>query len=436
MSEDIEFMSNLNAAVRERGRKESRLLLYVIVVTLAWVVFWAHHAKLDEVTRGDGTIIPSSKVQVVQNLEGGIVSEILVKAGDRVEKEQPLLKIDNKHSESSFDENVAHAEDLRIHAARLQAEIAGTDLTIDPALEKARPDLAAEEKSLFLTNMSLLKSQLQVLELQIQQKKDEIAETEGRIVQLEKAHELLNKQIALTRPLVQKKIESEIEFLRLEREGVGILERLQSARDSIPRLRSSILELEQKRVELQVSFRTRAQRELTEAIVEIRKIELKKSALEDQVTRTLVKSPIRGIVKQVLVSTVGGVIRPGMDLVEIVPVEDALIAEIRLRPSDIAFLHPGLKAVVKVTAYDFSIYGGLDGSLVHIGADTLKDERGQDYYQVWIKTEKSYLGKDPRSNKIIPGMTVTADIMTGKKSVLQYVLKPLLRARENALRER
>lgn len=436
MKEDIEFMTNLNAAVRERGRRESRFLLYVIILTLAWALFWAHHAKLDEVTRGDGTIIPTSKIQVVQNLEGGILSEILVKPGDMVEKDQPLLKIDNKHSETIFGENLAQAEDLKIRAARLEAEISGGELTLDPELEKARPDLAAEERSLFRNNMELLKSQAQVFDLQIQQKKDEIAETEGRIVHLEKGLDLLKKQMNLTWPLVQKKIESEIEYLKLERDHAGTVERLDSTKALIPRIRGAILELEQKRVELDVSFKTRAQRELTDAVVEIRKIEMKKSALQDQVTRTLVKSPLRGIVKQVLVSTVGGVIRPGMDLVEIVPAEDALIAEIRLRPSDIAFLRPGLKAVVKVTAYDFSIYGGIDGALVHIGADTVADERGQQYYQVWIKTEKNYVGKDPKANRIIPGMTVTADIMTGKKSVLQYILKPLLRAKENALRER
>ena len=436
MDEDAGFVSDLNAAVRESAHGGARAMLYVCALSIVLMLWWAKDAQLDEVARGAGKIIPFSKVQVVGNLEGGIVEEILVKTGDRVEKDQPLLKLDNKKSEGSYEENSARFEDLQLRCARLAAEIAGKSFEPPAKLAAAHPEMAASEKALYAANADVLANQQRIDDSQIEQKKLEVTETESRVRNLEESLSLIDQQLALTRPLVQRRIESQVELLKLEREQTGIRERLGSAKDSIPRLQSAIAEIESKKDDLHKSYITRAQKDYSDTLLEINQIEKKQESLKDQVTRTLVRSPVRGVVKQVLVTTVGGVVKPGMDLVEIVPVEDNLLVEVHLRPADIAFLKPGQPATVKITAYDFSIYGGLDGKLVNIGADSQTDDRQQTYFPVWIRTGRNYLGTPDQPLKVFPGMTVTADILTGKKSVLQYLVKPILKAKANALTER
>ena len=434
--DELEFMSNLSAAVQERTNRGARLIVFIIFIALIWLIVWAYYAELDEVTRGMGRVIPSSKIQIVQNLEGGIVEDILVKPGDQLEKGQPLLKIKNQRFQSTFEESKIRLNELYIKIARLKAEVGLSEFKLKPELASAWPDLVTTQKGLFKSNMGYLANQDQMIDLQVAQKRSEISEASGRIKSLNKNLALLSKQIKMIKPLVDRKIESETGYIQLQREKAGINERLGSARSSIPRLRNAINELSKKKEELQISFKTRAQKELNEALVEIAKLEEKKETFQDQVTRTLVKSPIKGVVKQMYVNTIGGVVKPGMDLVEIVPIEESLLIEAKIRPVDIAFLYPGQEATVKVTAYDFSIYGGLKGKVSRISADALRDERGQTYFLVEIKAEKMQLGTADKPLKIIPGMTVSVDILTGKKSVLNYILKPILKAKQNALSER
>jgi adhesin transport system membrane fusion protein len=433
---DLNFMSNLSAAVLERSRGSSRLITYTIVLMTLSFIIWARFAELDEVTRGVGKIVPTSKTQVIQNLEGGIVAEILVKPGDLVQYNQPLLKIDNKMFESNFGEHRLKLEDLKIRQARLLMESGLGAFKIEPELASARPDLVQNEKTLLTSNLGYLETQVGILRQQMDQRQKEIAETTARIKHLTRNRDLLQQQITLTRPMVERGIESRTDFLRLEREMVNIQQDLETSQISITRIQSSISELEKKVTDLRQSFRGRAQKELNELMAQVAQMEEKQGPLRDQVTRTHVRSPVRGFVKQLFVHTIGGVVKPGMDLLEIVPEEETLLVEAKIMPADIAFLHLGQKAMVKVTAYDYSIYGGLKGSILDISADTMTEPNGMTYFLVTVRTDENYLGLPGKPLRIIPGMIVSVDILTGKKSLLDYLLKPLLRAKQNALTEK
>ncbi len=434
--EQLDYITVYERAVHEQHYTRSRIIVVALVLICALLVVWASFATVEEVTRGMGVVIPSGKIQTVQNLEGGIVEELLVRDGDQVTRGQALIKIKNQGFESVFNEARAAIDGLFMEIARLEAELNEADLNLDPELVKKHPEIAQIQNELYQSNIRFLGNQRRILEEKITQKQAQIAKIRLQIKHLKKKAGLLKQQIDITRPLVEQKIESQSNFLELQRKQADIIEQLEMAASSIPELESQVSEMRKKKEELTITFKARAQKELGLALKNRASLVEKQETFKDQVLRTLVTAPSAGIVKQIHVNTLGQVIRPGMDLVEIVPLEDNLLIEARIRPSDIAFLHPGQKATVKVTAYDFSIYGGLSGKVERISADTLKDERNQTYFLVEIVTPKTNLGTRDKPLKIIPGMTVSVDIITGKKTILSYILKPLLKAKQNALTER
>ncbi|PIE44491.1 MAG: hemolysin secretion protein D [Gammaproteobacteria bacterium] len=434
--EQLDYIRIYDRAAREQHYSGSRIIVLSLVLILVMLVVWAKYATIDEVTRGMGVVIPSGKIQTVQNLEGGIVEELLVRDGDQVVKGQALIKIKNQQFESIFKESKSTINGLALEIARLRAELNHTPLVIDPELKTIVPAIARIQSQLYESNTRFLLNQQRILEEKIKQKQAQIDKYRLQIKHLAKKARLLKQQIDITQPLVERKIESQTDFLDLQRKQADIIEQKELASSSIPELKSQIAEMQKKKEELAITFRTRAQKELSEALTRKASLVEKQATFKDQVSRTLVTAPSAGIVKQIHVNTLGQVVKPGMDLVEIVPLEDNLLVEARIRPSDIAFLHPGQKATVKVTAYDFSIYGGLPGRVERISADTLEDERNQTYFLVEIVTPKTNLGTKDKPLEIIPGMTVSVDIITGKKTILSYILKPLLKAKQNALTER
>jgi adhesin transport system membrane fusion protein len=274
------------------------------------------------------------------------------------------------------------------------------------------------------------------LKEQLIQRRQELRELRSKQEQYRSSLVLLRKEIGMSEPLVATGAISQVEILRLKRAEVESRGMLDSTSLAIPRAESAITEVERKIDETRGRFRSEALAQRNEAQTELNKLTATGKALKDRVQRTLVTSPVRGIVKQLLVNTIGGIVQPGSDLVEIVPLDDTLLVEARIRPQDIAFLHPGQEAMVKFTAYDFTIYGGLPAKLEQIGADTITDDKGNSFYLIKLRTDKSYLGPADHPLLIIPGMVASVDIITGKKSVLSYLLKPILRARAEALRER
>ncbi|MDD2653294.1 MAG: HlyD family type I secretion periplasmic adaptor subunit [Sulfurimonas sp.] len=435
--EDLEYMNAVSAAMIPHNTLATKLMLWISAFFIIWLIYWAYNAEIDALTRGQGKVIPSSQVQVIQNLEGGIVSEILVAEGENVKRDDILIKIDDTGFVSSFTESKLRYNELQAKSIRLLAESTGTPFNASDAIRKNAPELIKYEESLYLSNKEQLDNSILIHKHRLEQKRDELKETEAKLSNLTKSYEFITRELALNKPLVDKGIVSEVEYLKLQREASSIEGQMKATKLSIPRLNSMINEQQNNVLELQFKFRNIAKEKFNETKAEMARIESANVAREDKVKRTLVRSPVDGTIKQLLVNTVGGVVRPGMNIIEIVPTEDNLLIEAKIRPADIAFLFPGQRAIVKFSAYDFAIYGSLEGTLTHISADTIYDEASrQNYYLVRIKTDKNYLGNEERKLNIIVGMTADVDIITGKKTVLDYILKPILRARENVLSER
>ena len=431
------FVVDAGDAIRARSVRGERLLVWAVLACVAAFVVWAYFAVLDEVVRGAGKVIPSSQVQVVQNLEGGIVKELNVAEGDSVQSGQVLLTIDDTRFDSSLQESRVRELSLRGRAIRLHAEADGADALPEfpTAISDVLPQLHEQERKLFDERRGELAANRRILAEQVVQRRQAIAELESRSRRLERSLGLAQRELRVTRPLQAQGAVSEVEILRLQRQVNDLQGDLDEARLAIPRAAAELAEVEQRRVELDAGFRKEARTELSEVNAEISTLRAGNVALEDRVRRTQVRSPIRGVVKALNVRTVGGVVQPGMDLVEIVPLGDSLLVEARVKPRDIAFLSPGLPARVKLTAYDFAIYGGLDAQVEHISADTFVDDDGEAFYLVRVRTQEPELVKHGRTHSIIPGMTAEVDILVGEKSVLSYILKPVLRARDTALRE-
>jgi adhesin transport system membrane fusion protein len=421
------------AGVRRLGWIVSTL----VVAFIGGFVLWASQAELDEVTRGDGRIIPSQRVQVIQNLEGGIVSEILVRDGAIVERDAVLVRISNTVAEADLQGTRAQSFALLGAATRLEAELAGAAVAaFPPTLAAEAGEIVEAERRLMRARQEQLAAQLAVLRDQAEQRRSEIRELEARIASLARARALAQAEQAIIEPLVRTGSGSRLELVRVQQRLNDIEGQLTAAELALPRTRQALSEALQRGEERRATFRAEAGAELNQKRAQLAALTEKLQADRDRVTRTDVRSPVRGTIKELKVTTVGGVIRPGQDILEIVPLEDSLLVEAQLRPADIAFVRPGQRAIVKVTAYDFAIYGGLAADLEQISADTIQDERGERWFRVRLRTQQAHLGAGDRPLPIIPGMTATVEILTGRKTVLDYLMKPILKARDRALRER
>lgn len=429
-------LPEVSKALIEDAPRVVRLTIWILIGFVAFLLLWAHFAQIDEVTRGEGKAIPSSKVQKIQNLEGGIVSQIFVHEGQVVQAGEQLMRLDPTRFQSNVGETEADRLAMFLRVERLSAEVEERALNIPDDVRAKVPGQASSEEALFHSRQQQLKDETDGLQQQLVQKQQELREFVSKQAQYRNSLNLLRQEISMSEPLVAQGAMSQVELLRLKRGEVENRGQLDATTLAIPRAEAAVKEVERKVAETRSRFRSDALKELNEARTELSKATATGKALEDRVSRTLVTSPVRGIVKQLLVNTIGGVIQPGSDLIEIVPLDDTLLVEARIRPQDIAFLRPGQHAMVKFTAYDYTIYGGLQADLEQIGADTVTDDDGNSFYLIKLRTRKSHLGTDDKPLLIIPGMIATVDIMTGKKSILSYLLKPILRAKAEALRER
>lgn len=433
---DIEFMSDSSAALVTGAPRFGSLIIRGAVLFVIAAVVWATFAPIDEITIGEGKVIPSGQVQVIQNLEGGIVSQIPVHIGELVQQNQVVLVLDKTRFSSSVDEVTAKYEALQAKIARLAAETVGGAFTAPPELLRANPKIVEEEKQLYQNRQRELESALTVLREQANQRGQELREKRARMVQLEESQRLVTRELTISKPMVAQGVLSEVEVLRLERQVSDFRGEAEAARLAIPRIEQSIAEARAKETGQLAKFRSDAATELNLARSEFEQSRASGVAMADRLARTEIRSPVAGLVKTLKVTTVGGVIQPGMDVMEIVPIENNLLIEARVRPADVAFLHPGQHATVKLSAYDFSIYGGLDATLENITADSITNDEGESFYQVRVRTTKNNLGAGDKNLPIIPGMMATIHIRTGKKTVLNYLLKPVIKAKQEALRER
>ncbi|NOH71575.1 HlyD family type I secretion periplasmic adaptor subunit [Vibrio pectenicida] len=451
---ELEYVDDKTAALLLNTPSSARIMLWVMVLFLILAAVWASWAKIDKVTVGEGKVVPSSQVQIVQNLEGGLVKEILVREGQSVQKGQQLLLIDDTRFRSDFREREQQIANLTASVLQLSAsmtsvtvnekndqkswkkrvEIDFNKLAFPPSLAERQPRLVARQRAEYQQDLNNLSNRLSVIDQQVKQKQQDLVEIQARVENLRDSYNFARKELEITQPLADEGVVPQIELLKLQRQVNDTQREMTSSELKIPVLKSAIQEAMLNRIDAAQKFRSEQQEKLNQAQDKLSSLTESSVGLEDRVNRTIVISPVMGTVKTLNVNTVGGVIQPGMDIVEIVPSEDTLLVEAKIAPQDIAFLRPNLNAIVKFSAYDFTKYGGLEGSLEHISADTTTDEEGNSFYLVRIRTKETSLNNDT-SLPIIPGMTASVDIITGKRTVMEYLLKPILGAKNNALKE-
>ncbi len=452
LPEDLPYASEVDAALARQAARKSRWLSLGVCCFFAAFIVWAGFAVLDEVTHAEGQVEPSSRTQIIQNLEGGILSEVVVHEGQIVEKNAVLARLNNEMAESSLNDMLYKAMEHVIAIRRLRAMVADGPLDrpenmrawlerntghhlSDAQLEQGRRMAAVQEET-FAVQRTQREAELRVLMAQAEQRRHEVREQVTRREQLTSGLGLIREQLRMAAPLVEKRSYSRARYLELQERAVQTQGEISVLDASIPRAEAAAVEAEHRISLRRAECDAALMEEINRRGLELASLSAGLAAGSDRVTRTELRSPARGTVKQIYITTVGGVVKPGEPIMEIVPLDDTLLVEARVRPADVAFLRPGQPAMVKISAYDFSIYGGLDGVLEQISADTIEDRRGEFYYQVKVRTLQSAIVHNGEELPIMPGMVTTVDIMTGKKSVLDYLLKPLLKARHQALREK
>ena len=428
---ELEADEVMSRAKTQRAQTIVRAAIVVVVL----LIVWASLAHVDEVTKGDGKVIPSRQLQLVQSFDGGVVSEILVKEGQVVEKDQLLLKIDETRATSGVRESAAQGFALRARQARLRALAEGAPFQPPSAAGDSVDEkrIVEEERRLYETRLSELNMMVSINQQQLQQRQQELTEMRSRKTSAERSLDLSQQELGKTRPLLATGAVSEVDILRLEREVSKARGDSEQSSAQIARVQASIGEAQHKMQETELNFRNEARKEMAETLGKLNALNEGAVALTDKVDKSQIKSPVRGRVQRLLANTVGGVVQPGKDIVEIVPLDDALVLEAKVMPKDIAFIHPGQAATVKFSAYDFAIYGGLTAEVENISPDTVVDERGNAFYLVRVRTHQSNFSE---KLPIIPGMTAEVDILTGNKTVMSYLLKPVLKGKAYALRER
>ncbi len=452
LPEDLPYAAEVEAALARRPTRSARWLSVGVFVFFALFILWASVATLDEVTHAEGQVVPSSRTQIIQNLEGGILSSVEVREGQIVEKNDVLAHINNEMAESNMRDMLYKAMENLIAIRRLRACVFNTSLTwpenIREWLERGIGYVLTEEQldqggqlmevqeETFAVQNRQRKSELDVLLDQFEQRSHEVKEQLARKEQLSASIGIIRQQLDMAAPLLRNRSFSRQQYLELQERSVQVAGEIKTLEVSIPKAEAAASEAEHRMELRKAELDAALMEEINKRSLELASLRESLSAGSDRVTRTELRSPVRGSVKTIYINTLGGVVKPGEPIMEIVPLDDTLLVEARVRPADVAFLHPGQKAMVKVSAYDFSIYGGLDGVLEQISADTIEDKRGEFYYQVKVRTMKTSIVYHGEELPIMPGMMTTVDIMTGKKTVLDYLLKPILKAKQNALREK
>jgi membrane fusion protein, adhesin transport system len=434
--EDVEFMSELEAAAHLKPARASQLFLWAVTALFGWAIVWAAVSEVDERVRGTGQVMPSSDIQIVQSLEGGVLGEILVNEGDHVKKGQTLLRIKDVQFASEGRGIEAQKLGLQAKRARLKAEAAGQPYVADPAIAGKYPDIAANEEKLYKSRQAELKTSFGIIEDEVREAAANLSEVRASIAKYAKSKDLLNKQLDITRRLVEQKAQPEIEQLKLEQQLNEISGNLSSAYQSEQSLQARLSAARKKEEEKTGAFRSQALGELNDVEAKIASIQESLTSVQDKVSRAELKSPVDGTVHKLHVKTVGGVISSAQKLVEIVPGTDDLMIRAKILPADVAFLKPGQDVRVSITAYDPQIYGTLKGRLERISADTVEDSKGEAYFEIDVRTDRNYLGEADHPLPIAPGMISETEVIVGKRTILTYLMKPVLRTKDRAFTEK
>ena len=398
----------------------SHLLLFFIVCFFVLFFVWASFASLDEVTRGDGNVIPSSEIQKISSLEGGIIDELFIKKGDEVKKDDTLVRLSDIALASDLGSNEARYLGLLATVSRLQAEVEGRVPEFPEEVMNGAPQSVTEEMNAYSANKAQRATQTNIMEQQKSQRSQELNELRVRSSDIRGQLTLIREEKAMVEPLVAKGSAPRIELLQFDRQIKEKQTELNGVLSAIPRAQAAIREANARINEVKSTARAKSQTELAAKQIEMAAIQKGLAGLKDRKTRAEIKSPVNGFIKDVKVYTIGGVVQPGQEFIEIVPKDDQLLIEAKINPKDIAFLYPDQPAIVKITAYDFAIYGGLKGKVVGISPDAVTNEEGDSFYMVQIRTEENALKRKGEVLPNIPGMVASVDILTGEKTVMEY----------------
>lgn len=460
-SQELNMADDIYGALLTDNTVTQRYIIIAVAALVFIFIIWAGFSKIPQVTSGEGKVIPSSQVQLIQSLDGGILEALYVKEGESVIKGQALVRIDDTRFQSNFAEQQQEINSLLANIVRLKAEInslsifnlSNENIPHDNWEENIKinskklkfsdefiaqySELVSQQQAEYQSRINNLSNQLNILAAQIKQKLQDRHELKSKIATLLKSHDLLNRELVLTQPLAKSGVVPEVELLKLERSVNELKGELSALNLKLPQIEALIDEVILKRREVALIFNSEVQAKLNELQTRLSRIKKAQIGAKDKVNKAVITSPVTGTIKTIHKTTIGSVVASGKSIIEIVPSEDQLLIETQIAPKDIAFLHPGLPAVVKVTAYDFTRYGGLEGRVEQISADTTVDDKGNSFYLIKVRTtDGDLIRNDGTPMPIIPGMLTTVDIVTGKRSILEYILNPILRAKDTALRER
>ncbi len=436
--EDLAFMDEVDAAIHRRGHPVAYMLSGAVGLFFLVFFIWAYFAPLDVVTRGQGQVVPSQRVQIIQNQEGGILQDIYVREGDVVEPNQLLVLLDNQSAQSFYRDAYAKALEHEAALIRLEAELKGEDPVYDDKFlgkSELMPQIVKDQLATHESKKQQQKSEMEVLEAQYQQRVQESDGMVARKEQLEISLKLVQDNIAMIRPMVGRSY-SKLQFNTELQKEQDLLTQVDGLTYSIPGAQQAAEEAKGRIAQRQAEYATAINDEISRRRVELTSLQESIAAGEDKVKRTEVRSKVRGTIQRILINTLGGVVKPGDPIMEIVPLDTTLLIEAKIRPTDRGPLRNGQEAIVKISTYDFSIYGGMVGKVEQISADTVEEKNGEYFYIVKLRTDKNYIEYRGKHLEIMPGMTATVDILTGKRSVLDYLLKPILKAQQDALTEK
>lgn len=433
---DTDYMPDVLAAEIQQESKMAPIFLLTIVGTIFVLILWAGLAQIDEITRGEGKVIPSKKLQIINHLEGGIIQDVFVREGDVVQKGQVLMKIDNTIAQARYTEGRTLYYRFLANDARLRAQIAGTPFVVPPLVLEKAPLEGEDATRIYNARQEDLKNAQLIANSQVEQKQQELNELTSRVKEINTQLGLVSEKVKTLTPLVKQKLEPEIALTDIRIRESEMRAEVASLQSNIAKANAALLQAQEQARQIPIKFKAEDWNELKDINNKLTSAQSSFSSEGNRFERTDIISPVHGIIKQIMFSTVGSVVQPAQDIVEIIPLDDSLLIEARINPKDVAFLRPGLKASIKITAYDYSIYGDLHGEVVRISADSITDEKGNVFYKVYVKTKGTLLSKSKVPLNIMPGMIASVDILTGKKSVLHYLMKPIIKTKDVALTER
>lgn len=435
-AKDIAFMNELEAAVRMRPSRPAVLMVLLMSLLIVFFLIWAAMTEVEELTRGEGQVVPSQEIQIVQSLEGGILQALLAAEGDRVEKGQILLRISDVQFSSEERGTEAQFLSLRAKKARLTAESQGKPFVMPAEITEKMPQVAANEKALYESRQKELHAAYAIQDERINKAQADLKETGAEIGRLSESRRLLQKELTITKDMVTQRAVPKLDQIRLERELADLGGQINTQAQKKKGLEADLSAAENERAAQDDKFRSQALSELSDVEGQIAALEENLKSIGDRVYRTEVRAPVTGVVNKIALKTIGGVVEPAMRLVEIVPVDDELKIIAKVKPDEIAFLRPGQSVKVKITAYDPQKYGALDGTLMRIGATSVKEREDQTFFEIEVRTARNFLGSAEHPLPITPGMVARVEVITGKRTILNYLLKPIRRGFDRALRER